>query len=162
MTWTRGLSITFAVGGVLAVLLAFALFYGWPGNHNKSILEPENAQVVAAGQQIYFEYCADCHGQNLEGAPDWQTFNSDGTLPAPPHDETGHTWHHTSQLLFELTKYGTVGALGGNGQPTNMPAFENVLQDDQILAVLSFIKSTWPEEIQDRHDQLDAALSQGG
>jgi mono/diheme cytochrome c family protein len=29
-----------------------------------------------------------------------------------------------------------------------MPAFEDILTDDEIVAVLTYIKSTWPEDVQ--------------
>ena len=48
---------------------------------------------------------------NLEGQPDWQTPDDNGTLPAPPHDETGHEWHHDNRLLFEYTQLGGAAAL---------------------------------------------------
>ena len=44
-----------------------------------------------AGAQLYAENCASCHGANLEGQADWRSPGPDGRLPAPPHDETGHT-----------------------------------------------------------------------
>ena len=53
------------------------------------------------GQALYADSCAACHGANLEGQPDWRVPGADGILPAPPHDETGHTWHHDNQLLFD-------------------------------------------------------------
>jgi len=34
-----------------------------------------------------------------------------------------------------------------------MPAYENVLSDEEIIAVLSYIKSTWPEEIIRIHNE---------
>ena len=54
------------------------------------------------GFNNYQEYCASCHGVNLEGQANWRSRNQDGTLPAPPHDETGHTWHRVenSHLPF--------------------------------------------------------------
>ena len=66
-----------------------------------------------------------------------------GRMPAPPHDRTGHTWHHSDRNLFVVTK-GGVGAVVP-GYESDMPAFEDVLSDDEIAAVLSFIKSTWPQ-----------------
>ena len=54
---------------------------------------PEAADI-AQGEDLYREYCAACHGADLEGQPDWRSAGPDGVLPAPPHDETGHTWHH--------------------------------------------------------------------
>ena len=110
---------------------------------------------IAAGQVIYAENCAACHGENLEGAPDWQTQNADGTWPAPPHDATGHTWHHDNILLFQTTKLGGQGALALRGITnftSGMPAFEDTLSDDDIWNVLAFIRSTWPDRERDVQD----------
>jgi hypothetical protein len=92
---------------------------------------------------------------DLKGQRDWQSGNADGTLKAPPHDETGHTWHHDDELLFRLTKFGTVKALDLKDFNSNMPAFEGTLNDADIVAVLSWIKAQWPKEIQERHDMMN-------
>ncbi len=105
--------------------------------------EPVTAVDLEAGSQIYAESCAVCHGANLEGQPDWQRRLENGRMPAPPHDETGHTWHHSDRNLFVITK-GGVGAVVP-GYEGDMPAFEDILTDDQIADVLAYIKSTWPE-----------------
>lgn len=68
-------------------------------------------------------------------------------MPAPPHDVTGHTWHHSERDLFNLTKLG-VAAVVGNGYESDMPAFGGKLSDDEIKAVLDYIKSTWPKRAQ--------------
>ncbi len=107
--------------------------------------------VVAQGKIVYGAYCAGCHGVKLEGQPNWHVRDAMGYLPAPPHDETGHTWHHRDQLLFDLTKYGPKH-LTGDDYKTRMPAFENILSDDDIIAVLSYIKSTWPDEVIQIHN----------
>ncbi len=60
----------------------------------------------ARGQVIYAEDCASCHGVNLEGQENWRAPTPDGIFPAPPHDTTGHTWHHDDTMLFEYTKFG--------------------------------------------------------
>ncbi|MBZ0216551.1 MAG: cytochrome c [Fimbriimonadaceae bacterium] len=119
------------------------------------LLQPNNTRLVAQGAEIYTQYCALCHGANLGGQSNWQSREPDGKLPAPPHDESGHTWHHADQLLFDLTKFG-LGALLGQDYETNMPVYDNILSDQEIVAVLSFIKSTWPIEVQDRHDLMNA------
>ena len=106
------------------------------------------------GYRNYQEYCASCHGVNLEGQANWRSRNEDGTLPAPPHDETGHTWHHETEMLFEYTKLGgqvTLEAVGVKNFTSGMPAFGDVLTDEQIWEVLSYIRSTWPQHIQDAH-----------
>ncbi|MEZ8006854.1 MAG: cytochrome c [Amylibacter sp.] len=107
---------------------------------------------LSAGQILYTNNCASCHGAKLEGQPNWQSLNSDGILPAPPHDATGHTWHHDNELLFEYTKLGGKGALAARGITdfnSGMPAFGGVISDEDIWDTLAFIKSTWPEREQD-------------
>ncbi len=103
------------------------------------------------GSALYEQHCAACHGADLEGAPDWQRPGPDGRYPAPPHDETGHTWHHGDQMLFEYTKHGGQAYLDGLGVTfdSGMPAFGDVLRDEEIKAILAFIRSTWPARIQE-------------
>lgn len=106
-----------------------------------------NAQLVAQGKLVYAARCASCHGANLEGQPNWQQARADGTMPAPPHDATGHTWHHSDLSLFTTVKQGGQ-ATAPPGYTSSMPAFGNVLSDEDIYAVLAYIKSTWPPQIQ--------------
>jgi mono/diheme cytochrome c family protein len=111
-----------------------------------------DGQRVSAGQLVYNNNCASCHGAGLEGQPNWQTRTSTGYLPAPPHDETGHTWHHSDQMLFDFTKYGPQRFAGADYKST-MPAYEGKLTDEEIWNVLAFIKSQWSEEIQKKHSK---------
>lgn len=104
---------------------------------------PVTAEQVALGQAVYAANCASCHGVNLEGEPDWKRRKDSGRMPAPPHDASGHTWHHADRHLFTITKLGVSAVVPG--YESDMPGFEGVLSDDEIAAVLAFIKSTWPE-----------------
>ena len=109
------------------------------------------AQSALAGEGLYQEYCASCHGAELQGQPNWRVPNDDGTLPAPPHDASGHTWHHDDQMLFEYTKLGGqayLDKIGVSGFTSAMPGFGDDLTDAEIESILSFIKSSWPEHIQ--------------
>ncbi|MEO9684070.1 MAG: cytochrome c [Tateyamaria sp.] len=106
---------------------------------------------LANGRVLYVEQCASCHGANLEGQPDWRTPDENGVLPAPPHDETGHTWHHDNQLLFEYTRLGgeeALAARGVTGFASGMPGFGDALTDDDIWDILTYIRSTWPDRVQ--------------
>jgi mono/diheme cytochrome c family protein len=151
----------FFVPAVVALAAAVAVYGGFALLHGTSagLLEPDNEAVVARGEAVYTRNCASCHGRNLEGQPEWQTPDRDGFMPAPPHDENGHTWHHPDQLLFNITKFGVVKAANLKDYKTSMPAFEGVLSDDDIIAVLSFIKSRWPEDVRRRHDGLNRAYA---
>ena len=144
-----------AIGTVLLAGGAAALlwFVGEPAP--AGLLRPNDQEVVMLGARIYRENCASCHGAALEGQPDWHIPGSDGRLPAPPHDETGHSWHHPDQILFDLTKHG-LQKFAGADYRSDMPAFEGVLTDAEIIAVLSFIKSRWPAEAREYQDQMNA------
>jgi mono/diheme cytochrome c family protein len=74
-------------------------------------------------------------------------------MPAPPHDASGHTWHHPDSVLFRITKFGP--AAYPEGFQTDMPAFEKTLSDSQIAAILAYIKSTWPPEVQRRQNRMN-------
>jgi mono/diheme cytochrome c family protein len=123
----------------------------------------EPPQIVQ-GRALYAIHCASCHGKKLEGEPDWQAPKPSGRMPAPPHDDSGHTWHHSDHELFLITKKGLTAIVPG--YESDMPAFENVLSDEQIEAVLAFIKSTWPAKARRYQEERNNAevrrLGRGG
>lgn len=143
----------------LGLVLALGVWLWLPKSEPVKALRPDDKRVVSKGGSVYQSYCAECHGQNLEGQPNWRSRDSEGYLRAPPHDASGHTWHHADGLLFKITKLGTA-SVAGPDYKTRMPAYADVLSDEQIVAVLSFIKSRWPKEIQKRHDRMNQAASQ--
>ncbi|XWN29038.1 MAG: c-type cytochrome [Devosia sp.] len=142
-----------ATGLIGAVVLGWALI---PGSSDSSRVMRDDAATLALGENVYQTACASCHGVNLEGEPNWRQRNADGRLPAPPHDESGHTWHHDSQTLFKITKYGLAALIDDPTYQSNMPIYEGVLTDEEISAVLSYIRSTWPEEIRQAYDEREA------
>ena len=122
--------------------------------------DPANATQVSAGHAIYAANCASCHGDQLQGQPNWKERKADGKLPAPPHDATGHTWHHPDQQLFDIIKRG-VAAIVPNYQ-TDMIGFGDKLSDQDIWNVLAYIKSRWPADIQAKQAEMTRAAAQQG
>ena len=139
LLWTAAASLAVVVA-VTAWLVSHSA--GAPG------ADASDPELVALGVSVYGAHCAACHGGNLEGEPDWRQRKADGTLPAPPHDETGHTWHHSDELLFRLTRDGP-GIVAGDDYRSAMPAYAGILSDREIWAVLAYIKSRWPAEIRE-------------
>lgn len=118
--------------------------------------DPENAAQVALGQSLYARHCGSCHGGQLEGEANWRRRKPDERLPAPPHDATGHTWHHTDTQIFATTKHGTAANMPA-GIPSGMPGFADRLGDDEIWSIIAFIKSRWPSEIRRRQPKAAGA-----
>ena len=125
---------------------------------SRVVADPGNLEQVARGKPVYAQHCASCHGANLEGQAKWQEKLPSGRMPAPPHDASGHTWHHPDTVLFGITKYGLVpGKYAPPKYESDMPAFGAQLADEDIWAVLAYIKSGWPEQIR----QAQAEISRG-
>jgi mono/diheme cytochrome c family protein len=105
--------------------------------------DAEDQTLVARGRLVYAERCASCHGDKLQGQPHWQRLNDQGRLPAPPQDQTGHSWMHSDAELFQLVRK-SVADVAPPGYQSDMPAFGDTLPDPDIAAVIAFIKSSWP------------------
>jgi mono/diheme cytochrome c family protein len=141
------------VGSAALVLLAAGGLAAWTLMPRGGRANPTDAAQVALGRALYDQHCASCHGANLEGQPDWRERKPDGKMPAPPHDATGHTWHHPDEVLFGITRQG-IAPYAPLGYASDMPAFGGMLTDEQIWAVLAYLKSFWPPEIQARQAAL--------
>ncbi len=150
------LVVVVALGGLAATYINVI---NGGGSVAMGFADPENAEMVALGKNVYGENCADCHGKNLEGQPNWRVRTADGPLPPPPHDVTGHTWHHPDQILLEITARGGQ-ATAPAGFISGMPAFGEILSDDEILAVLAFIKTKWPMDVRKRQAQVSRRAAQ--
>jgi mono/diheme cytochrome c family protein len=139
------------IAGVLITIVVAGVTVLWwrssdQGTATAALAQPADADLVA-GATLYAENCAGCHGANLEGQANWQTPGADGLLPAPPHDVTGHTWHHPDSMLFAYTKRGGAAVLAEMGIEfkSGMTGFGDQLSDSEIWNILAFLKSQWPE-----------------
>lgn len=142
-------------GMLIFVLVAATAGLALLGHGEQGGADATDTALVALGQGVYTEHCAACHGADLKGEANWRSRRPDGTLPAPPHDETGHTWHHPDAQLFATTKQGGAG-VAPPGFKSAMPGFEGTLTDKEIWAVLAFIKSRWPPTIRKRQARINA------
>lgn len=100
---------------------------------------------IGAGRTVYRQYCASCHGENAEGAPDWKRPDENGELPPPPHDATGHTWRHSDGDLFDMIAKGWHDPFNKTDRLT-MPPFEEQLSAKQIEDVIAYLKTLWTDE----------------
>ena len=155
---------------VIGVLLAGALAYWYKMPHQSnatpqntdnvlSVLDVNDVTKVTLGKKVYSQHCATCHGANLEGQPNWKYPGADGRLPAPPHDESGHTWHHPDSYLIHVVKESlTPGVDKPIDYQNNMPAFGKILSNSEVIAVLSYIKSTWSIDYQEWQEDANKPM----
>ncbi|MDH3286618.1 MAG: c-type cytochrome [Betaproteobacteria bacterium] len=140
-------ALLFLAGAIVLALL----------KDGESPADPDNAEQVARGKPLYDKYCAACHGARLEGQVNWRLKLPNGRMPAPPHDASGHTWHHPDAILFGITKHGPVpGKYAPPNSQSDMPGFEKTLSDQDIWAVLAYIKSSWPPDIRETQRKIDS------
>lgn len=100
---------------------------------------------IREGRKIYEQHCAACHGWQGEGTADWKKPDEKGEMPPPPHDETGHTWRHSDAMLFEMIAEGWQHPFNKSDRLT-MPAFKDILSDQEIKAVIEYLRTLWTEE----------------
>ncbi|MDE0205188.1 MAG: cytochrome c [Candidatus Tectomicrobia bacterium] len=106
--------------------LAFACLMLWP--------LAGQAQDAAAGEEIYAQYCALCHGEQGRG---------DGSLSAnldpKPRDHTDGAYMNalTDDHLLKVVSEGG----GAAGLAPIMPAWQGILSEQQILDVIAFVRT---------------------
>ncbi|OPF63593.1 cytochrome c [Hydrogenophaga sp. H7] len=142
---------------VVAALALAGLVATWSSRFpaQAPLLRTDDPQLLERGRTLYTTQCASCHGVNRQGQANWRERGADGRLPAPPHDESGHTWHHPDEVLFRITRDGVAKAVGIPDYVSSMPAYGGTLSDAEIVAVLSWIKSQWPVHVRKDHDEIN-------
>ena len=110
--------------------------------------EKSSESNIALGENVFNQNCVSCHGSKGRGlAENWKVKDENGNFPAPPLNGTAHTWHHSpSQLLYTINK-------GGVDMGGQMPGFEGRLNEDEKQALIDYIYSLWPSEIQSKYDE---------
>ncbi|MDH3694865.1 MAG: cytochrome c [Gammaproteobacteria bacterium] len=129
----RHLLILFIPAVVAISMLAAPFVFGEERQYDPQELEQ--------GKQLHQEHCVTCHGVNGEGTGNWKERDEDGNLPPPPLNGTAHTWHHPVPVLYRIINEGT-GQMGGK-----MPAWNDKLNEEQILLIINWITSLWPDDV---------------
>ena len=130
-------------------LVLFGLFGFFLIGCQQSDTNDANAEAEAGsiddGRELYALYCASCHGVDGGGQyPDNPYLpDASGRVGAPPHDSTGHTWHHPDAVLVRIVQEGRAMP---NVYP--MPPLKDQLTEAQIMTILDYIKTWWlPEQV---------------
>jgi mono/diheme cytochrome c family protein len=99
---------------------------------------------IAHGHELFVQNCAECHGPEAQGHPDWQTPSDGQFAAAPPLDGTGNDWKKSRAELAAVI-------LGGVRRPGDkldvMPAWKGRMSEQDIEDVLNFLQSLWSPEV---------------
>ena len=138
------------------VITAGMLYFERRGGETAGSADPNNLAQIGHGASLYRQHCAECHGANLAGQPGWQGDYPAGDRPATPLNGTGLAWQRADDDLFDIVKYG--------GQPfsppdyrNRMPAYERLLADGDIWAILAYVQSRWDADTWQRRRDLPPA-----
>ena len=118
-------------------------------------IPPHDPLAASDGYFLYLDHCAACHGASLEGKEGWASSQGSDQPLAPAHDDSGHTWHHSDDELFEMTKFGFDRLMVWEDGRSGMPGYQDVLSDDEILSILVFIKGSWSPQSRAWQDQVN-------
>jgi len=140
---TPSATMTLALAAVVVIASASTLAARLIASPSAHFADAEDARLAAHGAQLYAQRCASCHGRRLQGQPLWQLVDQYSGRRAPAHDQTGHSWMHSDEDLFQITKTGWFPS-ASRDRPSHMPAYEGQLDDADIVAVIAFIKGRWP------------------
>lgn len=116
-------------------------------------------EQVEAGDVLYQQYCASCHGPRGEGDPKWEEPDAKGELPPPPHNGGGHTWKHSDAMLYQMVSEGWRDPFNKTKELT-MPGFKDQLSAEQMRDVITFLKTLWTPE--QRQFQWEETKVRGG
>jgi mono/diheme cytochrome c family protein len=92
------------------------------------------AGQLALGRAVYEKHCADCHGEAGEGRP--------GAYPALAGNRAV-ALADPLNVLRAILGGGFAPTTAGNPRPHGMPPYASVLDDAEVAAVASYIRSTW-------------------
>ena len=107
---------------MLFVLLIVGVMWQASGGGD-TVTDIAPPEVLAQGEIVYQENCVACHGENGQG------------YIGPALNGSAHAWHHPDPLLVSFIRDGIPG--------TQMAAQGDNLTDEEINAVISYMKSWW-------------------
>ncbi len=107
---------------------------------------------IARGAKVFEENCAQCHGPQAQGHPDWQTPGDGSFAAAPPLDGSGTEHTRTKSQLLNVIKHGA----RKNGVDI-MPAWQGRLSNQDMEDAITWFQSLWPPEVYNEWHKISGA-----
>ena len=93
-----------------------------------------SAPAMARGAEVYRQHCAQCHGEQGRGQA--------GAFPALAGNRAVMLADPTNVVRLVL-QGGYLPATAGHPRPHGMPPLRQVLSDDDVAAVATFVRNSW-------------------
>jgi mono/diheme cytochrome c family protein len=95
---------------------------------------PGPEELIKLGANLYGKHCVECHKANGEGAP----------LAYPPlAGNRAITTHSAINSIRIVLNGGYPPSTDGNPRPYGMPPFGPFLNDQEVAAIVSYIRASW-------------------
>jgi mono/diheme cytochrome c family protein len=105
-----------------------------PGAATTSLTASENSLLMVLGKSVYDARCATCHGAQGQGMP---------TAYPPLAGNQSIQMASAVNPIRMVLNGGYPPGTAGNPKPYGMPPFAQVLSDDEVAAVVTYIRSAW-------------------
>jgi mono/diheme cytochrome c family protein len=138
------------IGSIAVVLLLAGLYPLFcSAELAPSAIASSDAELIARGERLFAQNCSPCHGQKAVGenpATPLGGWNKAGPI-APALNGTGHAWHHPPRYFFHTIRNGS------SMRGTRMIGWVGRMSDAEIVAVIAYFQSLWPQHIKDAYRQ---------
>jgi mono/diheme cytochrome c family protein len=105
-----------------------------PGAASSSVPASENSLLIRLGQSVYDAHCASCHGAEGRGMPPH--------FPSLASNQSIQMESAVNPIRMVLNG-GYPPGTAANPMPYGMPPFAQTLSDDEVAAVVTYIRSAW-------------------
>lgn len=140
-------NLLFALGWILLAILGIVIY-----DHYQS-QEEVTPERLKEGEAIFHLHCAGCHGPHAQGenpSKPMGGMKADGSYIAPALNGNGHSWHHPTDVLRRIVTEGSPA------EGSSMKGFGQTLTTEQIMSVIHYFQSLWPEEVRKEYQKREA------
>jgi mono/diheme cytochrome c family protein len=111
---------------------------------------------ISRGARLFEQHCAQCHGPQAQGHPDWQTPSDGSFAAAPPLNGTGNDWQRSRAELAATIKK---GVRRKTDNVDIMPSWKGRLSERDIEDVINWMQSLWPADVYEAWTKAQAAAA---
>lgn len=106
------------------------------------ILSGFDINRIANGAKLYQENCAQCHGPEAQGHPDWERGRKEGFAAAPPLNGTGTEVKLSQAQMIHIIRNGVT-----RDDALVMPAWQGRVADRDLEDIIAWYQALWSGEV---------------